>query len=293
MEIVRPRWRSWSFLLYAGGFTILGAAFAALGHFSSTHGDGAFAGFAFVIFAAAKVVAWLLRRDGRHPVAAGIGAVITVMLFATFVGALFSWFGWLDTGSSAFRGFTVSRLLLALLTLAAALVALRLYRFPLLVLIAVSTGWYFITDLLSGGGGWSAVVTFVIGLTYLAVAVSLDVGERHPYAFWLHVGAGLTIGGSLIYFLHHGDFEWALIALGGLAYVALAERLGRSSWAVLGAVGILASATHFARNDAFIGLVPFVGFGSSASAWRGPIVFAVAGLVLMALGGLLAARQRA
>jgi hypothetical protein len=169
-------------------------------------------------------------------------------------------------------------------------VALRLFRFPLLVLVIVATSWFFLTDLLSGGGNWSATVTFLVGIVFLTVAASLDAGGHHPYAFWLHVGAGLTIGGSLVYFLHDGDFEWALIALGALLYIALASSFGRSSWAVLGAVGILLSAGHYATGDTAVSLVPFFAVGSGTNGLRGPIVFAVAGLVLMLLGGLLARR---
>ena len=290
MEIVRPRWASWTFLLYMGGFTILAAAGAELSYLAGAHGAAAYTGFALVLFAGAAAVAALLRRSGDHPVAAGIAAVIAVALFGSFVGALFSWFGWGGT-SSAFGGFHLARLVLALLVVAASLTALRLFRFPFLVAFAAATTWFLVTDLLSGGGNGSAIVSFLAGLAFLGLAVSLDAGGPHPYAFWLHVAAGLTIGGSLLFLLHHGDFEWALIALGGLAFVALAERLGRSSWAVLGAVGVLLAASHYAQDNQLIGLIPFVGLRASGNGWRGPLVFAIAGLVLMALGGLLARRR--
>jgi hypothetical protein len=293
VAIVRPRWASWSFLLYAGGLTILGAAGVLLSYLADAHGDAGYTAYALLIYAAAAAAALLLRRDGAHPVAAGIAAVIAVAMFAAFVGSIYSWFGWLDRGDSAFHGFDLARLTIALFTLGAALVALRLFRFPLLVLVATATGWYLVTDLLSGGGNWSATVTFLVGLAFLATAVSLDTGGHHPYAFWLHVAAGLTIGGSLLYFLHDGDFEWALIVLGGVLYVALADRFARSSWAVLGAIGILAATAHYAKDDAVLGLVPFLGFGSGGNGWRGPVVFAVAGLGLMLLGGALAHRNRA
>jgi len=289
VEPILPRWASWTFLLYAGGLTILGASLAALSSLADDHGDAAFVGYSLLFFVAAWAVAALLRRDGGHPIAAGVTAVIAVALFAGFVGALYTWAGWLDDGP-ALRGFDLARLTLTLLTLAAALVALSLFRFPLLVLVVVLTVWFFVTDLLSGGGNWSATVTFLVGIVFLAVAASLDVGARHPYAFWLHAGAGLTIGGSLVYLLHDGDFEWALIAIAGLLYVALASRFGRSSWAVLGAIGILLSAAHYATGDTAVSLVPFIGLDSGSNGLRGPIVFAVAGFVLMLLGGLLARR---
>jgi len=289
VETILPRWASWTFLLYAGGLTILGASLTALSTLADEHGDAAFTGYALLFFVAASVVAVLLRRDGAHPIAAGITAVIAVALFASFVGALYTWAGWLDDGA-AFRGFDLARLTLVLLTLAAALVALSLFRFPLLVLVIVLTVWFFVTDLLSGGGNWSATVTFVVGILFLAVAASLDTGNHHPYAFWLHVAAGLTIGGSLVYFLHDGDFEWALIAIGGLLYIGLSALSSRSSWAVLGAIGILLSAAHYATGDTAVSLVPFVGLDSESGGLRGSSVFAVAGLVLMLLGGLLARR---
>jgi hypothetical protein len=294
VEPILPRWASWTFLLYAGGLTILGASLAALSALADEHGDAAFVGYALLFFAAAAALAVLLRRDGGHPIAAGITAVIAVALFAGLIGALYTWAGWLDDGP-AFRGFDLARLTLTLLTLAAALVALPLFRFPLLVLVIVLTTWFFVTDLLSGGGNWSATVTFLVGLFFLVVAASLDTGGHHPYAFWLHVGAGLTIGGSLVYFLHDGDFEWALIAIGGLLYIAVAARIARSSWAVLGAIGILLSAAHYATGDTAVSLLPFVGLDSGSNGLRGPVVFAVTGFVLMLLGGLLArrmARQR-
>jgi hypothetical protein len=60
---------------------------------------------------------------------------------------------------------------------------------------------------------------------------------------------------------------------------------------VLGAVGILLSAAHYATGDTVVALLPFVGAESDAGGLRGPIVFAVAGFVLMLLGGLLAPRR--
>src|SRR5438876_7457571 len=47
-------------------------------------------------------------------------------------------------------------------TLFRSFVALRIFRFPLLVFIAVAALWFFVTDVLSGGGNWSATVTLVV-----------------------------------------------------------------------------------------------------------------------------------
>lgn len=293
MEIYQPRWSSWSFLLYAGGLTILGAVGALLSYLSDSHGDAAFALLALVVYAVVGFVALALRRAGTHPVAAGLLAFTTIWSAATFFAALFMWFGWLSHAStSAFHGFHLGQLVVELLTLGVALVALNLFRFPLLVFPVVAVSWFFVTDLLSGGGNWGAVITFLVGLVFLAIAVALDAGPSRPYGFWVHVAAGLTIGGSLLFFWHHGHVEWALVAIAGVLYVFLAEGLGRSSWAVLGTVGILAAAVHFTFA---LTRIQFVVFGDSGNqsnrGWAPALVFALAGVLLMVLGGVLARRR--
>jgi len=107
---------------------------------------------------------------------------VTVDVFAVFVGALWTWFGWLGSASSPFSGFEVSRLSLVLIVLIAALIALRIFRFPLIMLTVVQLTWFFVTDLLSGGGDWSAVVTFVSGLCFLAWARASTAVRTGPTA---------------------------------------------------------------------------------------------------------------
>jgi hypothetical protein len=291
VDVIKPRWASWSFLLYAGGLTVLGAAGSALSYLAGSHGDAAYAAWALLVYAAVAGVALALHRDGSHPVAAGIFGFSSVTLFAAVVAAFWKWFGWLDTSGSAFRGFDLGRLSLLLLTLIAALVALKTFRFPLIVAIAVAIGWFFVTDLLSGGGDWSAVVSFLVGLVFLAVARSVDSGPSRPYGMWLHIGAGLTIGGSIVYFLHHSEFQWSLIVVGGVLFILLADTLERSSWAVLGALGILAAAVHFSIKLTHVHLTLFGNSSSDTSrGWAPPLVFSLAGLLLLLLGGSLARR---
>jgi hypothetical protein len=292
MEPIRPSWSSWSFLLYAGGLTVLVAALGWLAYLSSRYGDAAYAGWALLVLAVLQLAALSLRR--RHRIVAGVFAFSAVVVFAVFVAALWTWFGWLGAvRSSPFAGFHVGQLTLELLTLAVALAALRSFRFPLLVVPASFVAWVFVTDVLSGGGDWSAVVTFVVGLAFMALAVSVDGGPRRAYGFWLHVASGLTIGGSLIHFLGHGDSGWVLIAVGGALYAALAEPLGRSSWAVLGAAGILLAAAQLAVSLSrvhveVLSLSPSI----QGRGWAAPLVFLAAGGVLCVLGGVLARRAR-
>jgi hypothetical protein len=290
VEIIQPRWASWTFLLYAGGFTILGAAFAWLSYFSATSGDAGYVAWALLVFAVLTAAGEWFTRTG-HRITAGLFAFASVAAFVMLIAALWTWFGWLSFGSSSFGGFHLPRLLAELLWVAAAVVALARFRFPLLVGQLALAVWLVVTDFISGGGDWSAVVTLLVGLCFLGSALLVDLGSTRPYGFWLHVAAGLLIGGSLIYLLHHGSFEWTLIVFAAVGYVALGELFGRSSWAVLGALGLLIVAGRFTLEWTHIHLSLFEPQGAGGRGWVPPLVFGCAGVLLVGLG-LVAARRR-
>jgi hypothetical protein len=283
----RPRWTSSSFLVYTGGLIVLASAVGSLAYLASEYGSGAYVAWALLVLAVLAAVAHGSRRRGRR-ITAGVFAFATVIAFGAFVGALWTWFGWLSGDESAFGGFDLARLSLVLLTLIAAKAHLRRFRFPMIALLTTTLGWFFVTDFVSGGGSWSAVVTLLIGLFYLSIGSASD----RPTAFWLHLVAGLLIGGSLLYWWHTEDWQWALIAVAALGYVRIATLVGRSSWAVLAALGLLAPATHYTLG--WIG-GGFSFFGDeqepSVRVWVPLVVYAVTGFLLVALG-LLAARRR-
>jgi hypothetical protein len=306
--VVQPRWTSASFLLYAGGIVVLAAAGQALADLAHDYGDAAFAGWAALVFVLLAAFAVAFHGSGRW-VAAGVFAVSAVVGWGVFVGALEEWFGWFPHASTPLHGFHVAVLLLALLVLLAALAALRVFRFPLLVVVVVAATWYFVTDLISNGGNWSAVVTLLVGLFYFFVVRSVDAGPARPYAFWLHVAAGIAVGGALLTFWHESDGDWALVAIAALAYVAVAAAVRRTSYAVLGAYGLYLAAIHFASewSDAgeSAGFYPYLPFfllypvtqgfdyGSSGrNDWAAPLTYAFLGFLLVGLG-LLLERQRA
>lgn len=287
MDDRKPRWTTASFLLYAGGLTVLGAAIGALGYLSGQYGSGAFAGWAFLVLVVLYGIATEFRRRDRWLVA-GVFAFTSVIAWAAFVGALWSWFGWMS-GSVSFSSFSFSRLVLELLVLAAAIGDMRLFRFPWIASIAVFVGWFFVIDLLSGGGNWTAVLTLLIGLVYLGAGSASD----GPAAFWLHFAAGLLIGGSFLYWWHSSDFDWALISVAALVYVAIAYGSKRSSWAVLGTIGLLAAGAHFSGEWSHKTVVSLGGFSVSSSfqGWVPALVFAFVGFLLVFLG--LASRSSA
>ena len=285
MEVVHPRWSAWSFLVYAGGLVVIGATAGWLSYLAAHSGSFGYAAWSLLVLALLAVVAgWFRSTD--HPVAAGIFAFVALIAFVALLAALWKWFGWSSptSSSSGLRGFHPAQLLLELLWLVAALAALRRFRFPLIAAQAALAGWIVVTDVLSNGGSWSAVVTLFVGLVYLAVALAVDGGPRRPYGFWLHLGSGLLIGGSLLWFWHGGNVEWTLIVIASLVYVQFAQAVGRSSWAVLGAVGLLIATTHFTLEWTHVQFFFVNGGHGTARAWVPPLVFTCLGFVLVALG---------
>jgi hypothetical protein len=307
VQAARAPWSSASFLAYLGGLTILSALGALLGEQSGHYGAGGFSGWALLIFAIVTTFAVLALLAG-HRVTAGLFALSSVGSFVVVLGALLDWLGWLDRHpDSPFGGFRVSLLFLELALVVASAVALAVFRFPLLVFVLAAASWFFVTDLLSGGGDWSVLLTILYGLALLPVAAAVDAAPQRPYGFWLHVVSGLTIGGGLLWFFHDGDWDWIVIAAVGLAYIALGDRIARSSWTVLGAWGILQVTAHFAEKWSEVTslfftfyLFPFVlldAFGedfpsSPSHPWAGALLFALVGGGFIAIGLLLARRRR-
>jgi hypothetical protein len=287
MDVAKPRWTTASYLVYAGGLTVLLATLGALAYLSSQYGAAAYAGWAALILVVFTGIGLAFKRRGRW-VAAGIFGFGSLIAWVAFVAALYTWFGWLDTASSSspFAGFSVARLSFELLVLAAVFDDMRRFRFPLMASVGVFVAWFFVTDLISGGGNWSAVVTLFVGLAYLMAGVVSD----KPSSFWLHFAAGALIGGTFLYWWHSGDTSWALIAFASVVYALIADRTHRSSWAVFGTLGLLAAAAHFTAAWSSARLVLSPGVIGTFRGWVPSLVYAFVGFLLVALG--LYARRR-
>jgi hypothetical protein len=287
VEVVRAGWTSASFLAYTGALTVLASAVWLERTLSDSYSDAAFVGWSGLVLTCAAFCALSFRASGR-PLLAGLFAFVSVALFALLLAALEAWFGWLPS-DSPLHGFHWGLLLIEVLTLFAALWALRVFRHPLLALAAVGVAWYFVTDLLSSGGNWSAWVSLLYGLWLLPFALGVNI----YYGFWLHVVSGMTIGGALLFFWHSSDWNFILIGLVSLIYVLFARATRRSSWAVLGAVGLFLTAAHFI-SVWFGPIITFSLFGEgeqSKHAWAIPLGFAVLGFVYVALGIALRRRE--
>jgi hypothetical protein len=307
MNPVRIPWSHASFLAYFGGITILVAMLAFLAIEGGEHGAGAFVGWAALVFAVFAALGVLSKRGARF-ITAGLFALSAVVAFVVFLGALLDSLGWLPDiqHTSAFGGFRFWLLVLELAAVAASAAAVRIFHFPLLVFLVAATAWFFVTDLLSGGGDWSAAVTIAYGIVLLGVALSFDRGGSRVYGFWLHVSAGLTIGGGLLWFFHEGDWDWIAITVAALLYIALGDRVLRSSWVVLASWGLLQVTTHFAEKWADVTFLLFFPFGfllfpfvsyeeveqPKHHMWAAPLAYAILGVVLIGIAQLIAVLRR-
>ncbi|HET8894526.1 MAG TPA: hypothetical protein VFM96_10575 [Gaiellaceae bacterium] len=279
----KPTWTTSSFLLYAGGLTVLGAAIAALQYLSGNYGSGALTGWALLVLVVLYLLAHRFKRQGRW-IVAGVFAFSSVIAWGIFVGTAWHWFGWLNSPGK-FNHFSFARLSLEFLVLAAARDDRRRFDFPFITLISALVGWFFVIDLITAGGTWTWVVTLLIGIAYLFAGIASD----SPRAFWLHLVGGGLIGASLVHWWHTTDTDWALISATALVYVGIAYATKRSSWAVFATLGFLGATIHYLFGQGST-TGPFGFSVPSISGWSPSVAFAGLGFWLVLLG--LKGRQR-
>jgi hypothetical protein len=277
---VKPLWTSATFLVYTGGLTVLLAGLTALEYLSHRYGSAAKAGWALLVLVTLYVIAHALRLRGRQ-IAAGIFAFASVIAWGAFIVFLFEWWGW-DGVNGSLKHFSLSRLVLWLLILAAAFDGRRRFGFPFIRVISAVVGWVFVIDLVTAGGSFTAAVTLLVGVAYLAWGTI----HRTPSSFWFHLVGGLLIGGSILYWAHTGDGEWAAVSIAALCFVLIAYATRRSSWAVLGTIGFFAATIHYLVGSptdifgaAFSGEPP-----PHVSPWAPALAFGLLGFFLVSLG---------
>jgi hypothetical protein len=286
-RVQKPVWKTSSFLVYAGGFTVLGAALAALAYLSGHSSKAGLTGWALLMLVVLSAVAEALRRRDRWT-AAGVFAFVALGAWIAFLVLAWDWFGWVKNWNSAFGGWSVAHLSLVLLILAGAVHDRRRWNFPLLTLVSALATWFFVTDFVSDGGDWTWVVTLVVGIVF-ALAGS---ASRKPSAFWMHAVGGALIGSVLLHWWHATDTDWALISAASLVYVWIAYETKRSTWAVYGTIGFFAATVHYLFSTA--GSASVGGFSvpvPTISGWAPSVAFACLGFWLALLG--VAGRRRA
>jgi hypothetical protein len=284
MDVPKPRWTSSSFLLYLGLFTLLASLTGAYTYLTTQYGELAFVGWTLLMLAVLAGLALAFRRRGTW-LTAGVFAYLAVVAFGGLISALYSWWGWgTDTGgASPFDGWHWSAWLAIVLVLAASIAAVRRFRFPFFVISICLASWFLVTDVVSGGGSWAAVVTLLIGFLYFFVGLAVN----RVYGFWVHVASGGLVAGALLYWWHGSTAGWWLLVVVAILFVATGVAVRRSSWTVIGAAGLFAAAVHFSI-DWTTGSFTF--FAGPTKLWVPIVVAAVLGFLYVALG-LLAARR--
>jgi hypothetical protein len=236
---IKPIWTSSSFLVYTGGLTVLLGGLLALGYLSGHYGEGGLAGWSLLVLVVLYAIAHAFRVRERR-IAAGIFAFGSVIAWAVFIALLFTWWGWHGV-TGALSHWSWSRLAFWLLVLAAAVDDRKRFGFPFIRLLSLFVAWLFLIDLFPSGRNWTAVVTLLVGLIYLATGRFL----KEPSSFWFHLMAGLLIGGPVLYWWHTSDAQWAIVTIVAFLFVGVAYATRRSSWAVLGTIGFFAATTHY------------------------------------------------
>lgn len=291
---LRPAWSGASFLLYVGAFTVLGALGVLLGSLAKMHGSTALIGWSALFLALLLAVAAASDRDGR-PVVAGLSAFVAVAVAGVAAAALLDAIGLADSSEPFDRDLELAPFVVEVVVLAAALVAARRFRFPLLLLAATIATTVLVLDTTAavvGTGNWVATAALLLGLGELAIARSLDASGHPEWAFWKHAAAAFTIGGAAIWLLDGNDAGWVVIGLLSLGYLALARSFGRSVWAIVGALGLLLTTSHFVdESDAIVGAIPFlpteVVEGGGLELWQTALVYIGLGVVYALLGQFL------
>jgi hypothetical protein len=299
---IKPIWTSATFLVYAGGLTVLLGGLFALGYLAANYGSGAEAGWALLIVVILYGIAHALRLRER-PIAAGIFAFASVIAWGAFVIFLFEWFGWHGVNASLSH-WSWARTFALLLILAAAWDDRKRFNFPFIRVISAFLGFIFVLDLLPTGGNKTAIWALLVGLAYLFGGWV----QRRPSSFWLHLVGGVLIGGAIIDWAHTSDGDFAVVSIVAFVYVLLAYATQRSSWAVLGTIGFYIATIHYLIGSPTAiaeGLFGGLGTGGSCvatpagetctggiSPWSPALAFGLLGFFLVLLG-LLGRRRTA
>lgn len=260
-----PRFSFTNTLYYFGGMLAIGAMtlFMTLGW--ELFGPWGVLALALGYMAGALLVARQLLGRGL-PTPAGILATLAVCLVPLAVWALQSGLGlWPVDGPSSYRDY--HRLIdwrwltLELVTLGAAVVMLKLYRLPFMVMPVAVTLWYLSMDvahmlMVKDGFDWQFTrdVSLVFGLFTCALAVWVDLRtrlardsqDRQDFAFWLYLFGALMFWGGLSLRDSHSEMGKLLYALLNVGLVFVGAAIGRRVFTVLGAIGVAGYLGHLA-----------------------------------------------
>lgn len=249
-------------LYYFGGMLAIGAMtlFMTLGW--ELFGAWGVLALALGYMAGALLVARnLMAQRLRTP--AGVLATLAVCLVPLAVWALQSGLGlWPDGAHDSYRTDSYRDfhryidwrwLTIELATLAAAVVMLRSFRLPFMVMPVAVTIWYLSMDVAhmlmqKEGFDWQFTrdVSLVFGLATVALAVWVDLrtlASTHPlnrqdFAFWLYLFGAIMFWAGLSLRDSDSEVNKLIYALINVGLVFLGAAIGRRVFTVLGAIGV-------------------------------------------------------
>ena len=272
-----------NFLWYFGALVAIAATGLFVDDGWERHGAGFMlvASLAFLVAYAAASYA-LLRSGWQTP--GGLFAAMAVSVLPLVVYAFEKLVGWWpedqpEAFSSFHQEILASWIAMELVTIAVGAVVLYVVRFPLIFAPIAFVGWYLSMDLAPAVFGEDvtsderAAVSIVAGLVMIGVGLALDARDLRRLAFWPHFFGLLTLLGSLCWltFDHNDNGTWILVTLVSLATALASVPLGRVTYAVFGALGLLSTVCYWAFH-VFEGSLGF------------PFAVAVAGVACIGLG---------
>lgn len=247
-----PKFDAVHLLWYAGALVVISAmglfstlAFSQMGGPALTATALVYAG----LFTAAGHYLWTVKKL-RTPGGLLIAVAVAMTPLAVF-GIQDAYGAWTEFGRpKAMRDFYVwikgSFVFMELATIAAAIVALRFYRFPFIVFIMAIALWFLSMDVVPwitghGYGNWemSRKISIWFGLGILAAAVIVNLRQRNgDFAFWLYLFGVLTFWGGITATSNGTNFDKALYCALNIGFLMISVALSRRVFAVFGTIGI-------------------------------------------------------
>ena len=246
-----PRFDVAHLLWYAGALIVM----TAMGLFStlafSQMGGEALAVTA-VVYAAAFTAAghYLWHSKNLHTPGGLLIAVAVSMAPLAVYGiqdALELWgqFGKPGTVQGFYVWIKGSWIFMEIAAIVAALIALRFYPFPFIVVIIGVALWFMSMDLAPWIAGTERTsweldrkVSLWFGLGTLVVAWLVDAWRKGDFAFWLHLFGMIAFWGAVSMTSGGGPLAKALYCAMNVALVFIAVFIGRRVYAVFGVMGI-------------------------------------------------------
>ena len=249
-------------LWYAGALIVIGAmglfstlAFTTMGGWALTATAVVYA----IAFSAAGHYLWY-KRNLRVPGGLLITIAVSMAPLAIYgiQDALDLWGMFGDPGSvhDFYVWIKGSWVFMELAAIVAALVALRFYPFPFIVMIIAFALWFMSMDLTPWIFGraeltWDErrTVSLVFGLVVLVVAWIVDRRSRAAdFAFWLHLFGLMAFWGGLSLMDSGSQLGRALYCLLNVGLVLLSVLLARRAYAVFGTLGIAGYLGYLAQD---------------------------------------------